>query len=95
MRIANARWSAETNSRVVPGVSRAYRRGSAIAFRDPLSVGDLSIDGSDLMDLGVPAGPAVGTTLRRLLELVIENPEKNTRDALLESARSIIGRTPS
>jgi tRNA nucleotidyltransferase (CCA-adding enzyme) len=95
MRIANARWSAETNSRVVPGVSRAYRSGSAIAFRDPLSVGDLAIDGSDLMDLGVPAGPAVGTTLRRLLELVIENPEKNTRDALLDTARSIIGPTPS
>ena len=87
MRIVNARWSAETNSRTVPGVWRAYRRGTAIAFRDPLSIGDLAVDGSDLMDLGIPAGPAVGTTLRRLLELVIENPERNTRDALLETAR--------
>jgi len=87
MRIANARWSAETNSRTVPGVWRAYRRGTAIAFRDPLSIGDLAVDGSDLMDLGIPPGPAVGTTLRRLLELVIENPELNTRDALLETAR--------
>ena len=89
MRIANARWSAETNNRTVPGVWRAYRRGTAIAFRDPLSIGDLAIDGSDLMELGVPAGPAVGTTLRRLLELVIENPEKNSREVLLETARNI------
>jgi tRNA nucleotidyltransferase (CCA-adding enzyme) len=87
MRIAHARWSAETNTRKMPGLVRAYRRGTAIAFRDPLSIGDLAVDGSDLMDLGIPAGPAVGTALRRLLELVIENPERNTRDALLETAR--------
>jgi tRNA nucleotidyltransferase (CCA-adding enzyme) len=87
VRIANARWSAESESWIVPGVVRAYRRGNAIAFRDPLSVGDLAVDGSDLMELGVPAGPAVGTTLRGLLEMVLERPELNSRDALLDHAR--------
>ena len=86
MRIATARWSAEGETRTVPGVVAAYRRGTAIAYRDPLSVGDLAIDGSDLMEIGVPAGPTVGATLRRLLELVIEDPERNTRAYLLERA---------
>ena len=79
-----ARWSAEGTHRCV-GIS-VYRRGTQIAFRDPLSVADLAIDGSDLMELGIPAGPAIGETLRRLLDVVIEDPSKNQRDTLLELA---------
>ena len=48
---------------------------------------DLAIDGSDLMEIGIPAGPAIGTVLRRLLELVIEDPSRNTREFLLAEAR--------
>ena len=88
MRIANARWSAERGTRQVPGVAAAYRRGTAIAYRDPLSTGDLAIDGSDLMEIGIAAGPAIGTMLRRLLELVIEDPTRNTREFLLAQART-------
>lgn len=87
LRIANARWSAETGRRMVPGITRAYRRATAIVFRDPLSVGDLAIDGGDLMESGIPAGPAVGATLRKLLDVVIEDPSKNERETLLEIVR--------
>ena len=87
LRVANARWSAETGTRTIPGMAAAYRRGTAIAYRDPLAVGDLAIDGSDLMEIGLPAGPAIGATLRRLLELVIADPARNTREFLLERAR--------
>jgi tRNA nucleotidyltransferase (CCA-adding enzyme) len=87
LRIANARWSAEYGTRHVPGVAAAYRRGTTIAYRDPLSTGDLAVDGSDLMEIGIPAGPAVGTVLRRLLEFVIEDPARNTREFLLAQAR--------
>ena len=87
MRIANARWSAEQGTVPVPGVAAAYRRGTTIAYRDPLSTADLAIDGSDLMEIGIPAGPAIGTVLRRLLELVIEDPSRNTREFLLAEAR--------
>ena len=59
-----------------------------VAYRDPLTINDLAIDGSDLMDAGIPAGPAIGKTLRRLLDVVIEDPAKNTRDTLLELASS-------
>ena len=87
MRIANARWSAEAGVRLVPGVAAVYRRGIAVAYRDPLAIADLAIDGSDLMEMGVPAGPAIGATLRRLLELVIEDPSRNAREYLIERAR--------
>ena len=87
IRIANARWSAELGGRTVPGVADAYRRGSAIAFRDPLSVNDLAIDGGDLMELGIPPGPAIGSLLRRLLDTVIDDPTQNERERLIEIAR--------
>lgn len=60
-----------------------YRRALRSAFRDPLSVGDLAIDGEDLRSAGVAAGPAMGRTLARLLELVLEDPSRNTREWLL------------
>jgi hypothetical protein len=85
MRVAAARWSGEQRS---VDATSAYRRGTRIAFRDPLSIGDLAIDGSDLMELGIPAGPAIGATLRRLLDVVIDDPSKNQRDTLLKLAGS-------
>ena len=83
LRVASARWAAEGNPL---DVTAAYRRGTRIAFHDPLSVGDLAIDGNDLMEHGFHAGPAIGETLRRLLDVVIEDPSKNQRDTLLALA---------
>jgi hypothetical protein len=40
------------------------------------------------MELGFPAGPEIGQTLRRLLDVVVDDPSRNTRDVLLELARS-------
>ena len=85
IRVAAARWCAE--ERIV-AVTGPYRRGTKIAFRDPLSIGDLAIDGSDLIELGIPAGPAIGATLRRLLDVVVDDPSKNQRDTLLSLART-------
>lgn len=48
-----------------------------------LSIRDLAVDGSDLLAAGVPQGKAVGERLHALLELVLEQPECNTRDYLL------------
>ena len=49
-----------------------------------LGIGDLAVDGQDVMRvLGVPPGRAVGDTLRELLELVIDDPSLNDREQLL------------
>jgi len=52
----------------------------------PLSLGDLAVKGEDLKAAGLPAGPALGQTLRRLLEVVLDDPSQNTRERLLELA---------
>lgn len=55
-----------------------------------LSIGDLAIDGDDVLGLGVVHGPIVGLLLEELLEQVIEDPEANERDRLLEEAQRLI-----
>ena len=55
----------------------------------PHRLSDLAVDGSDLIGLGFVEGPELGRTLESLLDAVIERPELNTRDELLERARSL------
>jgi tRNA nucleotidyltransferase (CCA-adding enzyme) len=65
-----------------------YRRALRVAYRDPVEVADLAVDGDDLLrEAGLAAGPAIGATLRRLLAWVVEEPARNTRDQLVEAAR--------
>lgn len=49
-----------------------------------LSIRDLALNGSDLIALGIPQGKAIGETLKHLLELVLENPDLNTKEKLTE-----------
>ena len=59
-----------------------------IAAGDALSTKDLAINGRDLMtELGLAPGPILGKILSALLEEVIADPAKNTRETLLEIAR--------
>lgn len=53
-----------------------------MARGDCLSLKELAVDGKDLMELGIPAGRKLGEILSRLLELVVEEPEKNTKEYL-------------
>jgi tRNA nucleotidyltransferase (CCA-adding enzyme) len=91
MRVANARWAAERQAGLAAPsqekVASVYRRAIRIAYRDPIETGDLAIDGSDLQKLGI-RGPAVGKTLRSLLESVINDPSVNSREKLLEAVKS-------
>ncbi|MBD3237325.1 MAG: HD domain-containing protein [Candidatus Eisenbacteria bacterium] len=65
------------------------RIDEVIAKDTALSVRDLAIGGHDLMALGVPEGPRIGEILRALLERVLDDPEMNTREALLAAAREM------
>lgn len=86
IRLASAFWMRDRNAGLPAppsaSVRSAYRRAIRIAYRDPIEVADLAIDGEDLMSLGI-TGPAVGKTLRRLLDTVINDPSTNTREQLL------------
>jgi len=67
-------------------VAAVYKRAIKIAYKDAIEIADLAIDGNDLEKLGIQ-GPAVGATLRRLLEAVINDPRVNTRDKLMKLAK--------
>ena len=51
--------------------------------REPLGLKDLAIKGDELIEAGVRPGPDVGETLQRLLDEVLEDPTRNTREYLL------------
>jgi tRNA nucleotidyltransferase (CCA-adding enzyme) len=93
LRVAAARFAAERAAgTVAPSASAMrslYRRAWRAAFRDPVEIGDLAVDGADLMKAGIPAGPRVGAMLRALLDWVLEDPARNSADLLLARARAI------
>jgi tRNA nucleotidyltransferase (CCA-adding enzyme) len=90
MRLASAMWSAaRASGQTAPApqaVHALYRRMLVIAFRDPLDLGSLAVDGDDLRRTGIPAGPELGKILRSLMTAVIEDPARNTTDWLLQEA---------
>lgn len=56
-----------------------------------LSLADLEVKGADLMDLGVERGPRIGELLNECLEIVLDSPEKNDKNYLLEYVKEKIG----
>jgi len=92
LRLAAARCAgADARGEVVPAPRRMaslYRRALRIAFRDPVEIGDLAVNGVDLQRVGIPPGPRLGWTLRRLLEDVLQDPARNVREPLL--ARAVV-----
>lgn len=52
-----------------------------------LSLKTLAITGSDLIAAGMKPGKQLGDTLQKLLALVLEDPDKNTKEILLEEAK--------
>jgi tRNA nucleotidyltransferase (CCA-adding enzyme) len=66
-------------------VEKVIAEGAALSTRD------LAIDGNDLMkELGLKPGRIIGQVLEALLELVIADPAKNEREALLAEARELV-----
>ncbi|MCT4593645.1 MAG: HD domain-containing protein [Anaeromicrobium sp.] len=58
--------------------------------KEPLSVGDLKINGKDLINMGLKQGKEIGIILNKLLELVLENPELNVKDRLLVEVKKMV-----
>lgn len=55
-----------------------------------VSLKDLAVNGSDLIAAGMKPGKELGQVLDRLLELVLEEPERNTKEWLLSRAKDIL-----
>ena len=62
-------------------ITRLQRIASEVP---PLTVKALAVSGRDVMDIfGCKPGPAVGQTLNTLLDLVLEDPSRNTHEQLI------------
>jgi tRNA nucleotidyltransferase (CCA-adding enzyme) len=89
-RVAAARWGAERAAeREAPAAARVasvYRRTLRSAFRDPIALRDVAVDGADLQDAGIPPGPLLGKILHVLLDEVLADPSRNQRDGLIARA---------
>ena len=57
--------------------------------RRAFSLKDLKVNGADLMGIGVKPGPSMGAVLRELFETVVNDPELNTKEKLLEIAANL------
>jgi len=58
--------------------------------KECVSLKDLAVTGSDLIADGMKPGKELGFVLNELLEMVIENPELNTKEKLLEIRKTIV-----
>jgi tRNA nucleotidyltransferase (CCA-adding enzyme) len=93
MRLVAARFSAQRElgesapaADVVPGL---YRRVLRSAFHEPVELSDLAVSGDDLRSAGGAEGPEMGWVLHRLLEVVLEDPRRNTVAELLRLAAEL------
>ena len=62
------------------------------AARQCVQKKDLAIGGSDLIAMGMKPGREIGEVLNELFEHVLDNPELNQRDKLLELAHNLMTR---
>lgn len=83
--MAQSTYKREEKQAVADALKEVYDR--IIENRDGIYIKDLAINGSDLIALGVKPGPQIGQILSELLEVVLDNPEYNTREYLLELAK--------
>lgn len=94
MRLLEARWGARRDGGAATAppasaVASLYRRMVESAFRDPVELADLAVDGDDLRRAGIPTGPRLGKILHDLLERVIDDPSLNSPGTLLAIARGL------
>lgn len=86
-RIGNGLKQGESNS-----VKRLKDRiKKVIEDENAITVKDLAVNGYDIMEeFNLKPGPIIGKVLNSLLEKILDDPEKNTRDTLIAIAREVL-----
>ena len=94
LRVAAARWRAQRAAgQRAPddaAVRELHRRMRRSQYVDAIAVADLRIGGDELRQLGIPTGPIYAKILQALLEQVLEEPARNTPEALLAEVPRIV-----
>lgn len=90
LRIADA--TSNPNSPFQPEeITQLQKHISEVRAKDmALKITDLDINGEDLKSIGVKSGPQMGSILKALLDIVIEDPLMNTKEKLLDEAKHML-----
>ena len=83
--LAQSNYQRQEKLEYLDGFQMYYRK--IIEAKDCLTLKELAVSGSDLIQAGMAEGPALGETFKELLELVIDDPKKNTKEYLLEQVK--------
>lgn len=90
LRMADAQSNAKTSFNPEE-ITILQSRISEVIHQDmALKITDLKVRGEDLVAIGVKEGPQLGSILRELLDMVIEDPMLNTKEKLLEKAKQLV-----
>ncbi|MEX2043552.1 MAG: HD domain-containing protein [Patescibacteria group bacterium] len=72
------------------GKLKKFKERSIEVQKEPISTRMLAVDGNDLMrELGLGPGPDIGRIQDALLEEVLDDPKRNTKEYLLERAEAL------
>ena len=89
LRMADAQSNAKTSFNPEE-ITILQKRISEVLHQDmALKITDLKVRGEDLVAIGVKEGPQLGSILRELLDIVIDDPMLNTKEKLLEKAKQL------
>ena len=77
-------WKEEAQEKALAELQELEKVYQGILERNEcVSIKELAVDGKDLISIGVKQGKQIGEILSDLLEIVLEEPERNTKEALL------------
>lgn len=67
-------------------LEEAYEK--VVANKECVSLKTLAVTGKDLLEAGVKPGPGMGEMLQKLLDTVLDDPSKNTKEYLLSVVKA-------
>ncbi len=86
--LAQSLYEREEKLAQIDEIMRLYTQ--IMEARQCISLKTLEITGNDLIALGVPRGKRIGEILNHLLDEVLQNPENNMHEYLIEKAKEML-----
>lgn len=86
--LAQSKYKQEEKLKKLSAARRCFRE--ICEAGDAVTIKDLAVNGRDLMALGINPGPELGRILQELLENVMEEPERNEKEWLLDYVQNSI-----
>ena len=76
----------EEKEQALDRIIRMYEK--TVTEKAPLSIRELAVGGQDLKAMDIPAGPVMGKVLQHLLDFVLKDPGRNTKERLIREAEA-------